>query len=128
MREDAVSEVVGTILLLALVVSAAAVFAVVLAGAVSEQDDTYPLVSFQESASNTVLYHAGGDVLTKAEIRIFAKSVDITDLTSIRGEPWSVWQTGEALSLAGYSVSEITIVGLSSSGREVLLYEGLKKG
>ena len=37
MREDAVSEVVGTILLLALVVSAAAVFAVVLAGAVSEQ-------------------------------------------------------------------------------------------
>ena len=85
-----------------------------------------PYVMFQESVSEDYLYHAGGDSLLKDEIRIYAKSSDITDKTTIDKKSWDIWQTGDALYLGTYKVSDITIVGRTSLGNEVILYEGLK--
>lgn len=128
MREDGISEVTGTILLCALVIALAAAGMVFLTGAVLDEADYLPQASFRESASGEGLYHTGGDALTKADIRIFAKAKDITDETTIREAAWDIWHTGELLYLGGHRTSEITIIGRSNSGREVLLYEGLKKG
>ena len=69
-KDAAVSEVVGTVLLFCLVVTAAGVFALFAADIVNEQAETIPAVSIQESASRFYLYHAGGDILRKSDIRI----------------------------------------------------------
>ncbi len=128
MQDDAVSEVMGTLLLFVLVSGAVGVLTLFAACFVLDTADTAPTVSFRESASPNYLYHAGGDTLLQSEIRIYSKSTDITDKTRINGEKWTVWKTGDALYLtAYYKVTTITIVGRTSSGREVILYDGLKR-
>lgn len=127
MKDDAVSEVIGTVLLFSLIVLAAGILSVYVIGEISERGESYPQVSFQESSSPHYLYHAGGDVLSKGEIRIFAGSRDITEETTIRGGSWEVWKTGDALFLGKNRVEEVTVVGRTSAGNEVLLFEGLKQ-
>ena len=126
MKDSAVSTVLSTILLFGIVVLAAGTFAVFAAGDITNKAEPMPYVMFQESASKDYLYHAGGDSLLKDEIRIYAKSSDITDKTTIDKKSWDIWQTGDALHLGTYKVSDITIVGRTSLGNEVILYEGLK--
>ena len=126
MKDSAVSTVLSTILLFGIVVLAAGTFAVFVAGDITNKAESIPYVMFQESASKDYLYHAGGDSLLKDEIRIYAKSSDITDKTTIDKKSWDIWQTGDALHLGTYKVSDITIVGRTSLGNEVILYEGLK--
>ena len=127
-KDAAVSEVVGTVLLFCLVVTAAGVFALFAADIISEQAETMPTVSIQESASRYYLYHAGGDILRKSDIRIYSQSTDITEKTRINGEPWEFWKTGDLLYLSVfYPADTITVVGRTSAGREVLLFEGLRQ-
>lgn len=126
MKDSAVSTVLSTILLFGIVVLAAGTFAVFAAGDITNKAESMPYVMLQESASKDYLYHAGGDSLLKDEIRIYAKSSDITDKTTIDKKSWDIWQTGDALYLGTYKVSDITIVGRTSLGNEVILYEGLK--
>ncbi|MBO5118544.1 type IV pilin N-terminal domain-containing protein [Methanocorpusculum sp.] len=127
-KDTAVSEVVGTILLFCLVVTAAGIFALFAADIVNEQAETIPSVSIQESASQFYLYHAGGDILRKSDIRIYSQSTDITEKTRINGEPWEFWKTGDLLYLSVlYPADTITVVGRTSAGREVLLFEGLRQ-
>lgn len=129
MKQDAaVSEVLGTILLVALVVCAAGLLALFSLNLVLENGDTAPDVSLRASASPYHLYHAGGDALLKTEIRIYSQSTDITEKTRINGKKWDVWKTGDYLYLTdGYNVKTVTVVGKTSSGEEVLLFEGLRK-
>ena len=129
MKQDAaVSEVIGTILLFALVVTAVGIFALFAADIITESAERIPSVSIQASASGKHLYHAGGDALPKSEIRIFYRSTDITEKTTINGNSWSVWKTGDYLYLSVlYPVDTITVVGRTSAGNEVLLFEGLKQ-
>lgn len=125
MKDDAVSNVLATILLFGVVVLAAGTFALFAAEEITKKAESSPYVMFQESASPNYLYHAGGDSLLKDEIRIYAKSTDITDKTTIGGKSWEIWQTGDALFLGKYRASEITIVSRTSLGNEIILYEGL---
>ena len=127
-KDAAVSEVVGTVLLFCLVVTSAGIFALFAADIVNEQAETIPSVSIQESASRFYLYHAGGDILRKSDIRIYSQSTDITEKTRINEEPWEFWKTGDMLYLSVlYPADTITVVGRTSAGREVLLFEGLRQ-
>ncbi|HJJ72029.1 MAG TPA: type IV pilin N-terminal domain-containing protein, partial [Methanocorpusculum sp.] len=95
MKDSAVSTVLSTILLFGIVVLAAGTFAVFAAGDITNKAESIPYVMFQESESEDYLYHAGGDSLLKDEIRIYAKSSDITDKTTIDKKSWDIWQTGD---------------------------------
>ena len=127
MKDDGVSEVIGTILLFAIVILAAGIVSISLTAEIANAGESFPTVSFRESASPNYLYHAGGDALSKSEIRIFAGSKDITEKTTINGASWEIWKTGEALFLGKHRTEEITIIGRTSAGREVLLFEGLRE-
>ncbi len=127
-QDSAVSEVIGTLLLFSLVVTAAGLFALFAADIITENAEEIPRVSLRESASPYYLYHAGGDALLKSSVRIYSKSTDITEKTKINGESWNIWKTGDLLYLSIlYPADTITIVGRTSTGREVLLFEGLRQ-
>ncbi len=128
MKQDTgVSEVIGTIILVVLVTLFVGVLTTVSLGLVTSEAESVPIVSFKQSSSPYYIYHAGGDPLEKASIRIFSKSTDITEKTTINGESWEVWETGDALYLTKrYESRWVTIVGKTSTGREVILFEGMK--
>lgn len=131
-REDAVSEVIGTILLFALVVIIFGVVTLIAVNAVYEEaaysPKSVPQVSFIESASGHHIYHGGGDSLLKSEIRIFSDGTDITEKTLIDDKNWDVWETGDALYLTEWHLNNrITICWRSSSGKEIIIYDGLKQ-
>ncbi len=110
-RDAGVSTALGTVLLLVIVVIVAALACVAVFSAADAGNTYTPVVFFSASANEHALYHAGGEALSIDDIRIFSGSRDITAKTLIRGEPWSIWKTGDLLDAGdGNPASSLTIV------------------
>ena len=127
-KESGVSNVVGVIILLFLVISIAAVLGLVLSSATYDAVDTTPNVIFTTSEDPYLLYHGGGDVLYKNDLKFYAGGSDISDSISIDGVyDWTGgWHTGQAINTenTGRTVSDLTIVTLDSRGDAYLIYNG----
>jgi len=128
-RESGVSNVVGVVLLLFLVMVTSAVLGLVLSSATYDAVDTTPDVIFTVSEDQFLLYHGGGDILYKNDLVFYAGGDDISDSISLEneGESWTDWHTGQAINTSntGSNVSELTIVALDSRGNAYLVYNGL---
>lgn len=109
-QDSAVSTVVGTVLLLVIVVLVAALCAVTVFSVIDVSNSETPVVFFSASADECALYHAGGDVLLRDDITIYSGEKDITSVTRIDGERWSIWKTGDLLSFGKYPHGSVTIV------------------
>jgi PKD repeat protein len=131
-RESGVSNVVGVILLLFLVMVTSAVLGLVLSSATYDAVDTTPDVIFTVSEDPHLLYHGGGDILYKNDLVFYAGGYDISEWILLEDEGniwsnlWTEWHTGQAINTVntGYVVSELTIVALDSRGNAYLVYNG----
>ena len=98
--ESGVSETIGAVLLIALVVTAIAIVGVMLSS--QPLPKKIPaLDSVISTYGNTVqITHNGGDMLQKEDMMILVNGVDKTSSFLKEGSPtWQTWSTGEALTL-----------------------------
>lgn len=99
-NETAVSEVIGSILLVAIVVTAASIVGVVLWSQPSPEQIPALDVVISEDTGNKIihLYNDGGDPLDREDFTIRVDGNDSTDDFTKSGiSEWSVWVTGESL-------------------------------
>ena len=124
-KESGVSSVVGVVLLLVLVVVTAATLGFILSSATYDAVDSMPNVIFTTSEDPYMLYHGGGDILYKNQLKFYAYGGSVTNQISIDGNTaWSVWHTGQVLQCGSIPVSELAIVAVDSYGKEYLVYMG----
>jgi len=99
-RESGVSETIGAVLLIALVVTAIAIVGVMLSS--QPLPKKIPaLDSVISTYGNTIqITHNGGDALQKEDMMILVNGVDKTSSFLKEGSPsWQTWTTGESLTL-----------------------------
>jgi flagellin-like protein len=97
-RENAVSEVIGAVMLIAVVVTAIAVIGVVLTS--QSQPEKIPAIDaiISSNGKDTIrIFHNGGDSLTSQQIAILVDGVDRTSSFTIQGSSWTTWSPGQFL-------------------------------
>jgi Archaeal Type IV pilin, N-terminal len=96
-HESAVSEAIGAILLVSIVVLAVAIIGVALTSQSAPQK--LPAVSavISSSGSQVSLYHDGGDTLASSELSILVNGNPVPFTKSGNPAPWT-WSTGDTLS------------------------------
>ena len=95
--ESAVSEVIGSILLVSVVVLAVAIIGVALTS--QTPPEKLPAVSavISSSGDQVSLYHDGGDTLTSSEISVLVNGNPVPFTKSGSPAPWT-WSVGDTLS------------------------------
>ena len=98
-NETGVSEMIGAIVLMSVIVAAVGIVGV---GFLSQSPpQKIPAVRVDITAINNILYirHDGGDSLSKGEFNITLDGVDKTDSFNYFDDPssWSTWTTGKTL-------------------------------
>ena len=98
-NDTAVSEVIGSILLVSIVVTAASIVGVVLWSQPPPQKiPAFDVIISKDTANHKVhLYHNGGDSITSDEINILLDGTDRKADFKKSGASWSTWTTGESL-------------------------------
>lgn len=131
--DEGVAPVVAVALLIGLVAVAGAIIGLTMFAAMEEASGTPPDVRFQTSANDSLLYHAGGEVLYKKELVFYDTSkgsekntANISDRVRINGKTdWTTWSTGQAIETPlGTNVSMLSVVGLDSRNVPVMLWMG----
>lgn len=109
--KSGVSETIGAVLLIALVVTAIAIVGVMLLS--QPQPQKIPALDAVISTSGNTLQitHNGGDILQKEEIMILVDGVDRTaDFLKGTDPSWQSFSTGESLTLTPSSPASVRIV------------------
>ena len=97
-RETAVSEVLGAVMLIAVVVTAIAVIGVALTS--QSQPEKIPAIDaiISSNGKDTIrIFHNGGDSLTRQQVAILVDGVDRTSSFTILGSGWTTWSPGQSL-------------------------------
>jgi len=105
MNENAVSEIIGTVLLISIVVIGVSIISVFLFS--QPMPEKIPSVSaiIKNESETIYIYHDGGDPLQREELQILVDGVDQTGNFSINDNPdWSGWSIGDTLSYTGTSM------------------------
>ncbi|MBP2147105.1 PKD repeat protein [Methanofollis sp. W23] len=118
-HEEAVSEEIAAVLLIAVFVAAAAVFGLTLLSIHPGSAPPATLVHLDDDAlvnGRIVLCHDGGDPLEKGHFQILVDGRDLTDaFTTLEGSgAWTTWTNGEILVLgleSRHKPADIRIVG-----------------
>ena len=135
------ASVIGTILLLALVVTAAVIVSVVVVNAVTEASYNGPQTSLQVSETKTKMYNTGGETVEWATTRIYMDEGEITDYCWQTDYPVDdpknvgkslkkagTWNSGQVLHLydsAGDAVNADYVAIIATDGtKDFLLYKG----
>jgi len=130
-KDSGLSNVVGVVLLLSLVIVTASILGFVLSSATYDAVDSTPNVIFTTSEDPYMLYNGGGDILYKDKLEFYAGGYNVNSYISlvdsgVTKSDWTEWHTGQAIKISydGYSVSDLAIVTLDSYGKEYLVYDG----
>ena len=126
-KESGLSNVVGVVLLLSLVIVTASILGFVLSSATYNAVDSTPNVIFTTSEDPSMLYNGGGDILYKDKLEFYAGGYNVNSYISLVDSDWTYgWHTGQAIKISynGYSVSDLAIVALDSRGNGYLVYDG----
>lgn len=98
--ENGVSEIIGTILLISIVVGAAAIVSFY----IFSHSVTETIPSLQASVWNDTttlsIRHDGGDPLSYNDVSIIVNCVDVTskfNMSTAPTQPWTTWTNGEVL-------------------------------
>lgn len=116
-RENALSDALGALLLVAVVGMAVTILGVAIIS--QSQQERVPALKTDiiplDGGRTILLAHNGGDSLQKSEMLIVVDGNDYTDLFTRDGTGWSSWSVGEFLN---YSVPE----GITSLPQSVSIY------
>ena len=129
-NDAAVSEIIGSILLVSIVVTAASIVGVVLWSQPSPEKIPALDVVISEDTGNKMihLYHDSGDSLSRADIKILVDGNDATTNFKKSGlSDWSTWGAGESLDYdfnTGTAPKKVQIIytGFGSSSVLVAAY------
>jgi len=129
-NDAAVSEVIGSILLVSIVVTAASIVGVVLWSQPMPQTiPAFDVIISKDTGNNWIhLYHDGGDSLKYGDIKILVDGNDSTTrFTKSGSSVWSTWAAGESLDYdyntgAAPEVVQIIYTGAGSSSVLVAAY------
>lgn len=116
--EEAVSEVIGAVLLVSLVVLGVAIVAVALFSQPPPSEIPHVSVVAGNNTTTFVLFHEGGDTLSQGNYRIYVDEgsglVDRTDEFALAGD--DIWSIGENLTYTGGGTPERVVVSVVDSG------------
>ena len=122
-KERAVSEVIGSILLISVVVIGIAVIGVLLMSHPTPRNlPALSAVISEDTAQNTIsIYHDGGDQVSHDEIQILVDGVP-RDFDNGGSPSWSTWSMGQSLTYqySGPAPGLVQIVYTGGSGATVL--------
>jgi len=98
-NNDAVSEVIGSILLVSLVVIGVAIAAAVLWSQPKAEKIPEFSASISNSSCSVILSHTGGETVMNSTLRLLVDGTDLTNNFIKQGTtgPWSTWGIGETL-------------------------------
>ncbi|MDK2973695.1 MAG: hypothetical protein PWP08_66 [Methanofollis sp.] len=127
--EEAVSEVIGTVLLISLTVLGVAIVAVALFSQPPPTEIPHVSVVAGRSADNAtfVLFHEGGDALARGNYHIYADTgsglVDLTDNFTLAGD--DIWSIGENLTYDGdgTQIKRVVVSAVDPGGGETMIAE-----
>ncbi|WP_165394894.1 type IV pilin N-terminal domain-containing protein [Methanofollis fontis] len=127
--EEGVSEVIGAVLLISLVVLGVAIVAVTILSQPPPAEVPRVSVVAATSTDNTtfVLFHEGGDTLSEGEYRIYVDNgsglEDRTDEFTLSGD--GIWSIGENLTYTGdvAQIERVVVSVVDSSGGEMVIAE-----
>ena len=121
--ESAVSEVIGSVMLISVVVTAIAIIAVVLTSQPLPQKIPALDAIISSNGKDTIrIYHNGGDALSHQEVAILVDGVEKTSGFTIRGSGWTMWLPGESLDYNNGSLpGKVQIIFNSGSSQTVLV-------
>ena len=121
--ESAVSEVIGSVMLISVVVTAIAIIAVVLTSQPLPQKIPALDAIISSNGKDTIrIYHNGGDSLSRQEVAILVDGVEKTSGFTIRGSCWTMWSPGESLDYnLGSLPGKVQIIFNSGSSQTVLV-------
>jgi hypothetical protein len=121
--DSAISEVIGSVLLISVVVAAVAIIGVVLTSQPLPQKIPALDAIISSNGNDTIrIYHNGGDALLRQEIAILVDGADRTSGFTIRGTNWTRWSQGESLDYTyGALPGKVQIIFLGGSVQTVLV-------
>ena len=98
-QDDAVSELIGSILLISIVVIAVSLISIILWSQPPPQQIPSLSVSISNSSCNVTLSHGGGDTVENTYIALLVDGIDRTSsfIKQGTGLPWTSWGNGESL-------------------------------
>ncbi|MEA2034874.1 MAG: type IV pilin, partial [Euryarchaeota archaeon] len=104
-NENAVSEILGTVLLISIVVVGISLVAVAIFSQPMTEEIPSVTATITNESETIYIYHDGGDPLPREEFRILVDGVDRTDNFTINNNPdWSEWSISDTLSYTGASM------------------------
>lgn len=116
--EEAVSEVIGAVLLVSLAVLGVAIVAVALFSQPPPSEVPHVSVVAGNNTTTFVLFHEGGDTLAAGNYRIYVDNgsglVDRTDEFALAGD--DIWSIGENLTYTGGGTPERVVISVVDSG------------
>jgi PKD repeat protein len=122
--ESAVSEVIGSILLISVVVIGVAIIGVALhSHSTPEKIPALSAVISEDTSQGIIsLYHDGGDALSNQTVMITVDGVDKTAQFTNAGSPWQTWTVGEYLNYkySGNAPGTVQIVYSTGSSAAIL--------
>jgi len=123
-KDDAVSEVIGAVLLISIVVIAVSIVGVILWSQPPPQKIPSLSVSISNSSCNVTLIHGGGDTVENTYIALLVDGIDRTGnfIRQDTGAPWTSWGNGETLE---YSPSYTCL--LTPQRVDVVYYAGTSR-
>ncbi len=129
-NDSAVSEVIGSVMLISIVVTAIAIIGVVLTSQPPLQKIPALEAVISSNGKDTIdIYHGGGDTVSNQEIIILVDGVDRTSNFTIRGLGWTTWSQGETLEyLSGTLPGKVQVVYASGTSRTVLVFADFAGG
>ena len=121
--DSAVSEVIGSVMLISVVVTAIAIIGVVLISQPPPQKIPALEAIISSNGKDTVrIYHGGGDTVTSQEISILVDGVDRTNGFTLRGTGWTTWSPGDTLEfISGSLPGKVQILYTSGTSQTVLV-------
>ena len=122
-RDYAVSEVIGSVMLVAVVVTAIAVIGIVLTSQPPPHKIPALDAVISSDGNNTIrIYHNGGDPLLRQEMMVLVDGIDRTSNFTLRGSDWTTWSPGESLDyLSGTLPGKVQILYQSGASQMVLV-------
>jgi hypothetical protein len=122
-HDSGVSEVIGSVMLISVVVIAIALIGVVLTSQPLPQKIPALDAVISSNGNDTLrIYHNGGDALLRQEMVILVDGMDTTSNFTLRGSNWTAWSPGESLDYyAGSLPGKVQIVYTSGSSQTILV-------
>jgi hypothetical protein len=128
--DSAVSEMIGSVMLISVVVTAIAIIGVVLTSQPPPQKIPALDAIISSNGKNIIgIYHGGGDTVSRQEITILVDGVDRTSNFTIRGSGWTTWSQGETLDyISGSLPGKVQIIYNGGSSQTVLVSADFASG